>query len=245
MKYLKYFEEASAYEAYKSGSDYVLPNVSYVVEGDKVEYNPYIAPLVYNMVDLGLPSGLLWADRNVGATSPEDAGLYFHWGDAVGYTSEQVANGEKTFGNNSNYSKPNEFNDGATFNIGPQYKTPSESNFTELFTKTNVLFITLQNEEIPQSTVKKEGWDVIGGQYNLKGIKCIGSNGNYIFIPASGYYNYQNILKGFNGYTELWTSTNNYRVDNAQAYSINTNGYIGQTTTYVSDGATIRPIQIK
>lgn len=40
MKYLKYFDEASAYEAYKNGSDYVLPNVSYVVEGNTVNYNP-------------------------------------------------------------------------------------------------------------------------------------------------------------------------------------------------------------
>lgn len=36
MKYLKYFEEVSAYEAYKSGSDYVTPNVSYVVENNGV-----------------------------------------------------------------------------------------------------------------------------------------------------------------------------------------------------------------
>lgn len=31
----------------------------------------------YQAVDLGLPSGLKWADRNVGATSPEDGGSYF------------------------------------------------------------------------------------------------------------------------------------------------------------------------
>ena len=30
-------------------------------------------------VDLGLPSGLLWATRNVGANSPEDYGNYFAW----------------------------------------------------------------------------------------------------------------------------------------------------------------------
>lgn len=41
MKYLKYFEQASAYEAYKNGSDFILPNVSYVVENSIVNYNPY------------------------------------------------------------------------------------------------------------------------------------------------------------------------------------------------------------
>ena len=41
MKYLKYFEQASAYEAYKNGSDYVTPNVSYVVETNSIAYNPF------------------------------------------------------------------------------------------------------------------------------------------------------------------------------------------------------------
>ena len=81
MKYLKYFEEASEYEAYKNGSDYVTPNVSYVVETKGINYEPYVEPQsLYNMVDLGLPSGLLWADRNIGANNPEDTGLYFAWG---------------------------------------------------------------------------------------------------------------------------------------------------------------------
>jgi hypothetical protein len=40
MKHLKYFEQASAYEAYKNGSDYVLPNVSYVEENKVVFYMP-------------------------------------------------------------------------------------------------------------------------------------------------------------------------------------------------------------
>ena len=32
-------------------------------------------------VDLGLPSGTLWADRNIGADSPEGYGDYFAWGE--------------------------------------------------------------------------------------------------------------------------------------------------------------------
>lgn len=32
-------------------------------------------------VDLGLPSGLKWATCNVGATSPEDYGNYYAWGE--------------------------------------------------------------------------------------------------------------------------------------------------------------------
>ena len=47
-----------------------------------------ISNCTYNMVDLGLPSGLKWADRNVGAENPEDFGSYFQWGDTDGYTCE-------------------------------------------------------------------------------------------------------------------------------------------------------------
>ena len=50
MKYLKYFEQASAYEAYKNGSDFVTPNVSYVVETEDVYYES-CAPYVPDMRD--------------------------------------------------------------------------------------------------------------------------------------------------------------------------------------------------
>ena len=36
---------------------------------------------VYEYVDLGLPSGTLWATRNLGANSPEESGDYFAWGE--------------------------------------------------------------------------------------------------------------------------------------------------------------------
>jgi hypothetical protein len=42
MKYLKYFQEESEYTEYKSSSDYVTPNVSYVVEGNFVDYKAYV-----------------------------------------------------------------------------------------------------------------------------------------------------------------------------------------------------------
>ena len=44
----------------------------------------------HEFVDLGLPSGTLWATMNVGASKPSDYGLYFQWGDISGYTKEQI-----------------------------------------------------------------------------------------------------------------------------------------------------------
>jgi hypothetical protein len=40
----------------------------------------------YNLVDLGLPSGTLWMDRNIGAKEITDNGLYFAWGETEGYS---------------------------------------------------------------------------------------------------------------------------------------------------------------
>jgi hypothetical protein len=53
MKYLKYFEEASAYASYKNGSDFILPNVSYVEDIKVVYYNPREKRVVctYNVTD--------------------------------------------------------------------------------------------------------------------------------------------------------------------------------------------------
>lgn len=39
----------------------------------------------YRYVDLGLPSGTLWATCNVGAQKPTEHGLFFQWGDIIGY----------------------------------------------------------------------------------------------------------------------------------------------------------------
>lgn len=41
------------------------------------------SPTKYEFVDLGL--SVKWATYNVGATSPEESGLFFQWGDTQGY----------------------------------------------------------------------------------------------------------------------------------------------------------------
>ena len=44
----------------------------------------------YQTVDLGLTSGTLWMDRNIGAEEITDNGLYFAWGETQGYTAEEI-----------------------------------------------------------------------------------------------------------------------------------------------------------
>lgn len=36
-----------------------------------------------NTVDLGLPSGILWADSNIGAKNPWEPGMAFAWGETM------------------------------------------------------------------------------------------------------------------------------------------------------------------
>lgn len=94
MKYLKKFENHTAYSAAESGL--ILPNVSLCEQENHVHYNPdpYGG---HEYVEIG---GLKWATMNVGANSVTDTGLFFQWGDTQGYTAEQVGSGEgqKYFG---------------------------------------------------------------------------------------------------------------------------------------------------
>ena len=46
-----------------------------------------ISNISYEEVDLGLPSGLKWANKNIGAQTVEDYGTYFSWGNTEGYTA--------------------------------------------------------------------------------------------------------------------------------------------------------------
>ena len=70
-------EEVQRIAAYDYGEDPVTPG------GDTGE-----APAGAKAVDLGLPSGTKWANMNIGATSPQESGLYFAWGETTGYTSD-------------------------------------------------------------------------------------------------------------------------------------------------------------
>lgn len=79
MDLLKKFDTQASYDAIKDSLEY--PTVSYVTENDLVYF---MQPSLYEWVDLGL--SVKWAAWNVGATKPEEYGLYFAWGETKGYT---------------------------------------------------------------------------------------------------------------------------------------------------------------
>ncbi len=119
----------------------------------------------HEYVDLGLPSGLKWATCNIGASRPEDNGSYFAWG-------ETYTKGEYTKSNSKTYNRTygdiggNAEFDAARANWGGSWRLPTKSEFEELLNNCTWAFVTM-------------------GSHN--GYKVIGPNGNYIFLPASGF----------------------------------------------------------
>ena len=238
MKYLKYLQTANDFESFKNSEDYVLPNVSYIEETKGVSYEPYVEP-PFKMVDLGLPSGRLWCDRNIGAASPEDIGLFFQWGDVVGCTSDQFMNGEKRFAVDFSdyFDKYNEArgtfakynttgiktllkaDDAANVHMGAEYRMPTQDDFDELINNTTAYQVSIDGEEIP-----KDYW-----VESLKGVKLVGSNGNSIYIPSLNSImeddtawnsDFRPDTIGNYSRAELWASTLD-EYDNIQARSFN------------------------
>ena len=129
----------------------------------------------HSFVDLGLPSGLLWATCNVGADSPEQAGLYFAGDEVKGYTAEQVADGERKFDYQS-YSNqllrstlaPQ--GDAAHANMGGKWRMPTKEEFQELI-----------------DNCTSEWVDDFGGTGMTGRVFTSKKNRNSIFFPAAGF----------------------------------------------------------
>ena len=148
-------------------------------------------------VDLGLPSGLLWATCNVGADSPEKAGLYFAWGETTGFTAEQVKRGKRKFGWNVYHeggaSSISAFLsldlDAAHVNMGGKWRMPTITEIRELMEKCDSVWTA---------------------DYNGTGVKGLvvtsKTNGNYIFLPAAGV-GYVSSIYDVNGYGNYSSST--------------------------------------
>lgn len=129
----------------------------------------------HEFVDLGLPSGTLWATCNVGATSPEQAGLYFAFGETTGYTAEQVTSGVRAF--NSESYKASSISadltlaqDVAHSYMGGKWRMPTKAESKELIGNCGVSW-----------TENYNGTGVAGRVFTSK------INGNSVFLPAVGY----------------------------------------------------------
>ena len=182
-RYLTSFEDQTTALGYTSGdATLVSPQVS-LVGADEVVYSKEIPHesrirfakdeetgklyfiidgVFYADVDLGLPSGLKWADRNVGAETPQDNGLYFDWGNVDGHAVDE--NGNVTDGysfNKDTYattsggqytgSTLDAEHDAATVNMGSDWRMPTVEETLELVQNTDQYYIDLSGHTVAKS----------------------------------------------------------------------------------------------
>lgn len=181
-------------------------------------------------VDLGLSSGILWATCNIGASSPSEIGDYFAWGereakDVYGWDTYKLCRG--SYNSIFKYTETDgkkvldSQDDVAKSMLGGEWRIPTKEDMEELV------------EECEWK------WTSLNGQL---GWKVIGSNNNYIFLPASGAASSYRIA-GVNELGRYWTATRDE--SNYSAYNLRFKD--GTDTIVVVDdtrfyGRTIRPV---
>ena len=88
-QYLQLYRTNAEYDAESEKTP-----VSHIVEDVDVKMKGDDPCNRYEYVDLELPSGLLWATKNVGACTEEDCGLLFAWGETQGYGCDGMTPGK-------------------------------------------------------------------------------------------------------------------------------------------------------
>ena len=137
----------------------------------------------HEWVDLGLPSGTLWATCNVGAEKPEEYGDYFAWGETepkecydwetykhcAGSSKTQTKyNPDSEYGTVDDKAELDTEDDAAFVNWGEDWCIPNMNQCTEILDDDN-------------TTTK---WTT---RYGVHGSLIISKfNGKSIFLPAAG-----------------------------------------------------------
>ena len=159
----------------------------------------------YDYVDLELSSKTLWATCNVGASKPSDSGLYFQWGDTIGYTKDQVGNGDgkkkfywsdykwnpsgdgKTFTKYATEGAKLELeDDAANVNMGGDWHMPTPEQIRELLDNTISTWTEQNYVKGRLFTSKKD-------------------ESKSIFIPAAGYVSNGSLRSEGSG-ADVWSS---------------------------------------
>ena len=186
--YIHLFSTTAEFNTAYNGTGYTDPWVSYTLESSALTYNKDKAN-GHEYVDLGLPSGKLWATMNIGASTPEDYGNYYAWGELTGksdYSWETYRFGESPF---SKYDQDGLttlelVDDVARAEWGGDWRMPTQADLNELTANTTNVWDSEKS----------------GLTFTSK------TNGNSIFIPAAGYCGGSSRY-GVGTYCDLWSSS--------------------------------------
>ena len=206
-------------------------------QGDDADAN-------HEWVDLGLPSGTLWATCNVGASKPEEYGDYFAWGETSGYNSGKTTFSwatyrywdntysavtkyctSSTYGEIDNKKELEPEDDAATANWGSGWQMPSQEQFAELI----------------NSSYTTTSWTALNG---VNGRMIISkSNGKRLFLPAAGYRSGTS-LSNAGSYGSYWSRS--LFTDNSQLgreLLFDSSG-IYTNNGYRCSGRSVRPVRV-
>ena len=177
-----------------------------------------------HMIELGLPSGTKWACCNVGASSPEQYGCYFAWGETSeksSYTSDNYLDGK---GTSYDIGKDiaGTLYDAATANWGSPWVMPNKE----------------QMEELMNNCTSE--WTTENG---VNGRRFTGPNGASIFLPAAGY-RWRDGLHYTRSYGNYWSSSlNESYTDLAWTLYFDSGGVITDDYHLGRDlGQSVRPV---
>ena len=183
----------------------------------------------HEYVNLGLPSGTLWATCNIGASSPQGYGCYYAWGETSGSCEEKTTFSLSTYCyyNGSEMTKYLEkgcvlepVDDAATSNWGGEWRMPTYSEIQELI---NSKYTTSE-------------WTTENGVNGYRITSIVkGFEGKSIFLPAAGWYT-RTDLKDVGSKGKYWTSTLRSGSDESYAYV----GYLLLDSTGPIKGSTVR-----
>lgn len=142
-------------------------------------------PIPKNCIDLGLPSGLLWAKSNMGTTNPTELGDYYAWGETSTKKKYHGGTYKHYTGSDFDIKKYNEKDwktvleledDAANANLGVGYRIPTQEDWQELLDNCKWEAVTITAPEImdPSQTKFIKQWVVTG------------PNGKSIILPQTG-----------------------------------------------------------
>lgn len=179
MIYLKYFENHEGYSDAVDEGQLEYPNVSVCKTQKHVHYSK--VPQI-KWVDLGLPSGTLWTNVNLGAKSETDHGLVYQWGGDQAYTVEELLN-------NPLASLPYKYYDEATSAYTKYNATDQKATLDAM---DDMAFIKATDATHWAMTPYPEAFDELysgttQAEVTINGVPCIqftsNDNGNSILFP--------------------------------------------------------------
>ena len=197
----------------------------------------------HEYVDLGLPSGTLWATCNVGANSPEEYGDYFAWGETESkelyeWTTYKWCNGsyrtitkyciDSNFGYNGftdNKMELDTEDDAATANWGKDWQMPSIDQIKELI---NSEYTTKEETQL----------------HGVLGTLVTGPNGNTIFLPSAG--SRSDNLYNAGDWGSYWSRSLSPKseVNDNDAWALDVGFYCSLTGWNPCGGRSVRPVRV-